>query len=194
MKMSMRILLLCGAVMMTASCAGAQAAMQEGNTPKAGTMEAPAKALDAMLAAYEEEAMGVAKEMPADKFNFVPPSMPGTKFEGVRSFAAQIIHLTQANYFFYATAASMKPDVDMKAIGNLKTKEEIVAAFAASFVFAHKAIATITAANAFEAIKPVDGQTTRATLAAFAVAHGFDHYGQMVEYLRMNGLVPPGSK
>ena len=35
---------------------------------------------------------------------------------------------------------------------------------------------------------------TRATLAAFGVAHGYDHYGQMVEYLRMNGLVPPGSK
>ena len=35
---------------------------------------------------------------------------------------------------------------------------------------------------------------TRATVAAFAKAHGFDHYGQMVEYLRMNGVVPPGSK
>jgi uncharacterized damage-inducible protein DinB len=69
-----------------------------------------------------------------------------------------------------------------------------VAALEKSFVFAHKAIATITAENAFLAIKPVDGQNTRATLAAFGVAHGFDHYGQMVEYLRMNGMVPPGSK
>jgi uncharacterized damage-inducible protein DinB len=55
-------------------------------------------------------------------------------------------------------------------------------------------VATITAANAFVTIKGVDGMQTRASIAAFGVAHGYDHYGQMVEYLRMNGLVPPGSK
>jgi hypothetical protein len=43
------------------------------------------------------------------------------------------------------------------------------------------------------AIKPVDGFSTRTTIAAFAAAHGYDHYGQMVEYLRMNGIVPPAS-
>jgi hypothetical protein len=31
-------------------------------------------------------------------------------------------------------------------------------------------------------------------VATFGVAHGFDHYGQMVEYLRMNGIVPPASR
>ena len=60
-------------------------------------------------------------------------------------------------------------------------------------VYAHKAIATITTENAFVAIKPVDGFSTRTTIAAFAAAHGNDHYGQMVEYLRMNGIVPPAS-
>ena len=76
----------------------------------------------------------------------------------------------------------------------IKTKDEAVAALAASFAFAHKAIATITPENAFVPVKPIDGQGTRATLAAFGVAHGYDHYGQLVEYLRMNGVVPPGSK
>jgi uncharacterized damage-inducible protein DinB len=82
----------------------------------------------------------------------------------------------------------------VKAIGSLTTKEQIVPALAASFAYAHRAIATITPANAFLTIKGVDGMQTRTTVAAFAVAHGFDHYGQMVEYLRMNGIVPPGSK
>jgi uncharacterized damage-inducible protein DinB len=82
----------------------------------------------------------------------------------------------------------------MKKINAMTTKDEAVAVLASSFEFAHKAIATITSANAFETIKGADGMHTRATLAAFAVAHGYDHYGQWVEYLRMNGMVPPGSK
>jgi len=69
-----------------------------------------------------------------------------------------------------------------------------VAALAGSFAFAHKAIATLTPGNAFEVVKlPEPGMWTRGTLAAFGVAHAFDHYGQMVEYLRMNGIVPPAS-
>jgi hypothetical protein len=88
----------------------------------------------------------------------------------------------------------MKPDVDMKKIETLTSKEDCVDILAKSLAFAHKAIATITAENAFVGIKAIDGMDTRATLAAFGVAHGYDHYGQMVEYLRMNGVVPPGSK
>ncbi len=66
-----------------------------------------------------------------------------------------------------------------------------MAALKASFVFAHKAIATLTVANAFDG---VHGEQTRASLAGGLVAHGFDHYGQLVEYLRMNGIVPPASR
>lgn len=159
----------------------------------------PAKALDDLLSLYEGEAMGVVKAMPADKYNFAPSAAifaPGqaVKFDTVRTFMDQVTHVTEANYYFYSAVGGMKPDVDMKALAGIKTKDEAVAALAASFQFAHKAIATITPENAFLPIKPVDGQGTRATLAAFGVAHGYDHYGQLVEYLRMNGVVPPGSK
>jgi uncharacterized damage-inducible protein DinB len=158
----------------------------------------PAKALDDMLSMFEHEVMGVAKTMPADKYDFAPsqeifkPSQK-VKFATVRTFGQQATHLIQANYLFYSSFSGMKPDVDVKKIETLTKKDDIVAALAASFVFAHKAIATITPANAFEPIKSVDGLNTRATVAAFGVAHGNDHYGQMVEYLRMNGLAPPGS-
>jgi hypothetical protein len=169
-------------------------------TPVAvGTVESPAKALDKMLGLFEYEAMGVVKAMPADKYSFAPKA--GTfaagsaeKFDGVRTFAEEVTHVAEANYYFYSSVSGMKPDVDMKAIGTLKTKEECVAALEKSFAFAHKAIATITVENAFVGIKPVDGMDTRVSLAAFGVAHGYDHYGQMVEYLRMNGVLPPGSK
>jgi len=159
----------------------------------------PAKALDDLLNLYENDAMGVVKAMPADKYNFAPSAAifapgQGVKFDTVRTFVQQVTHVAEANYYFYSSVGGLKPDVDTQALGDIKTKDEAVEALAASFRFAHKAIATITPENAFLPIKPVDGQGTRATLAAFGVAHGYDHYGQLVEYLRMNGIVPPGSK
>ena len=92
------------------------------------------------------------------------------------------------------TVSGQKPDVDVDAIGKMTSKEDCLKALAGSFAFGHKAMATVTPANAFESIKGADGLHTRVEVATFAVAHGFDHYGQMVEYLRMNGIVPPGSK
>jgi hypothetical protein len=50
---------------------------------------------------------------------------------------------------------------------------------------------TLTAQNAFES---VHGSATKASLAGGLVAHANDHYGQLVEYLRMNGIVPPASR
>ena len=164
-----------------------------------GSAMDPAKAQDQLLSLLEHELMGVVQAMPADKFAFAPgpsnfASGSTATFSGVRTFAQQAVHLAQANYFFFASLGGPKPAVDVKSLGALKSKEEIVAALQASFVYAHQAVATITAANAYVGIEGADGMHTRATVASFAVAHGYDHYGQMVEYLRMNGVVPPGSK
>ena len=155
----------------------------------------PAKAMDTMIGILESEVVPAAKAMPAEKYSFAPSStaMPGAKFDGVRTFGSEVAHMAAANYFFFGASSGMKPDVDVKAIGQLKTKDELVAALEKSFVFAHKAAATLTTANAFEPVE-VDGHQTRITGEAFGVAHAFDHYGQMVEYLRMNGIVPPASQ
>lgn len=163
--------------------------------PAVGTATDPAKEIDGMLSLFESEMTGLVKAMPADKFEFAPKTsmMAGSKYDGVRTFAAQVQHVIQANYYFYGLVGGMKPDVDMKAIASMNKKEDLVAALAACFAFSHKAVATITPANAFAAIKGADGMNTRATLATFGVAHGFDHYGQLVEYLRMNGIIPPAS-
>lgn len=165
--------------------------------PAIGTKEDPAKAVDDLLSLMEYQVVGAAKAMPADKYNFAPAQSifaPGqtTQFDTVRTFVAQVTHLASANYFFFSWSG-IKPDRDVKAIGSITTKDEAVAALEASFAYGHKAIATITPENAFVAIKPIDGYSTRVTIAAFAAAHGNDHYGQMVEYLRMNGIVPPAS-
>ena len=163
---------------------------------QATTQISPAKTYNDMLTQFEGECTGVAKAMPADKYNFAPAELKisGAKYDGVYTFAGEIKHLISANYYFYGVVGGLKPTVDMKAINALTSKDDILKALAESFVFAHKAIATLTPANAFDEIKPIDGVNSRGGLAAFGVAHGFDHYGQMVEYLRMNGIVPPGSK
>jgi uncharacterized damage-inducible protein DinB len=122
--------------------------------------------------------------------------VPGqtTQFATVRTFAGQATHVAEANYFFYQAVSGLKPDVDVTALRKMTKKEDVVAALAASFAFGHRAIATLTAANAFEVVTISEpGFYTRATLAQFGVSHANDHYGQMVEYLRMNGLVPPAS-
>jgi len=167
--------------------------------PSAGAIAPPAKAIESQLDQVEEQMMGLVKAMPAEKFAFAPsaaifvPSEP-TKFAGVRTFAQQATHVAEANYFFYATVSGLKPDVDPSGIEKLTGKEDVVRVLAGSFAFAHRAIATITPANAWEVIQSSEpGFQTRATLAQFGVSHAFDHYGQMVEYLRMNGIVPPAS-
>jgi uncharacterized damage-inducible protein DinB len=182
---------------MLMSALGAKAQMGEPPAgPPVGTVVTPAKAIEPLIGLWEYQFVGVAKAMPADKYDFKPmTNVPeGAKFDGVRSFADEVKHVAQANYYFYSAASGLKPDVDMKAITGLKTKDEIVKALEGSFAFAHKAVATLTLENSFKAIKSVDGMFTPIALMAFGPAHGYDHYGQMVEYLRMNGVLPPGSK
>jgi uncharacterized damage-inducible protein DinB len=192
------------AVVLVLSCCGWTAAAQMGEmqmqeSKPAVTAESPARAMDELLSLYEHEAMGVVNAMPADKYSFAPStatfaSGQREKFDGVRTFVQEVTHVAEANYYFYSSMSGLSPDVDMTKIESLTSKADAVAMLAKSFAFGHRAIATITTENAFLTIKSVDGMQTRVSLAAFAVAHGYDHYGQMVEYLRMNGIVPPGSK
>lgn len=186
--------------MAAACCLLAASSLAVGQGAGAAKTATPAEAINAQLSLIEGEMMGAVKAMPAEKYSFAPSAAifaPGQKTEfpsGIRTFAQQVTHVAQANYFFFSTVSGTKPDVDMAAIAKLTQKDEIVAALAASFAFGHKAIATLTPANTFEVLKSNEpGLQTRGTLSTFAVAHAFDHYGQMVEYLRMNAIVPPAS-
>lgn len=185
-----------GAAVMTGGAPAARAQM--GGAATTGGPVDLNKVLDGMVSGLEKEMMGVVNAMPADKFGFAPSQsifVPGQKvaFDGVRTFAEQCTHVASANYYYFGAVGGMKPSVDVGSLKNLKSKAEVVQALQASFAFAHQAVATLTPDNA---MNPVGGRepATRATLVAGGVAHGFDHYGQMVEYLRMNGLTPPGSK
>jgi hypothetical protein len=161
-----------------------------------GTLIEPAKSFDGMLSDFEGEMVPLAKAMPADKFDFAPSAAifvagQGSEYTGVSSFRKMVLHVAAANYYYGNLVSGLKPDVDVKALAEIKGKDKAVAALEASFVFAHKVMGTLTVQNAFES---VHGTDTRASLAGGLVAHANDHYGQLVEYLRMNGIVPPASR
>jgi uncharacterized damage-inducible protein DinB len=170
--------------------------------PKAESLATvePSKSFDVALSAFETQFIGLAKAMPADKYNFAPSAAifaPGQKTDylspdnkGVRNFGQMVAHVAQANYFYGGMLSGLKPDVDAKAVGSLTDKDQIIAALEKSFAFVHQAIGTLTVENAFQGVR---GEQTRASVAAGVIAHGFDHYGQLAEYLRMNGIIPPAS-
>jgi uncharacterized damage-inducible protein DinB len=196
----MRLRYVCTALIL-GGCTLAGFAQSASTSPKVavGTQMSPVQAQEELLNLFEHEFMGVAQAMPADKYGFAPAAATftasqGAKYDGVRTFAQEISHVTLANYFFASKILGEKVPVDPKTIQSLTTKEDLLKAAADSFAYAHKALATITPENAYIAIDGVDGLHTRSVVASFISAHGFDHYGQMVEYLRMNGIVPPGSK
>jgi hypothetical protein len=164
--------------------------------PAAGAAVDPAQSFDAAVTRVEGLWMGAAQAMPADKYNFAPSAAifaPGQKvqFDGVRTYAQIVTHTIQANYTYFSMVGGIKPDVDIKAIGDLKSKDGIVKALAATFAFAHKAVANVTAANAFTSVR---GVQTPASMFAGAIGHAEDEYGQAVEYLRMNAIIPPASE
>lgn len=90
-----------------------------------------------------------------------------------------------------------KPAVDVSnenGPDSIKTKAGIVKFLKDSFALGHRAAKSLTSANMGERVQSEFGKQPRLFLTTFTVAHCFDHYGQMVEYLRMNGIVPPASR
>jgi len=156
-----------------------------------------ASTLDREISTIEKQIVEVAEAMPEDKFNFSPESLniPGGEYKGVRTFAVQVKHVAASNYFLWSPLTGDKlPEGlnDGNGPENFKTKADIIKFLKDSFALGHKAAATLTTQNMLQTAE--HSKSTRLHLATFAVAHAFDHYGQMVEYLRMNGIVPPASR
>jgi uncharacterized damage-inducible protein DinB len=160
-----------------------------------------ASAVDQQISILEREFVGAAEAMPDDKFNFAPGSLniPNSEYKGVKTFAEEVRHVAATNYLLWGAITGDKSPIESKednGPSELKTKAEIVKYLKNSFVIGHKAAKSLTAENAAAQVPSPfgQGQTTKLFCATFAVAHAFDHYGQMVEYLRMNGIIPPASR
>jgi uncharacterized damage-inducible protein DinB len=203
MKHIQTSLLLTAALSLAAASAYAQSAK---SSPAAGASASPSapptivSAIDREISIVEKELIDAAEAMSDAKFDFSPEklNLAGSDYKGVRTFGEQLKHVAASNYLIWSPITGEKPPDtvnDGKGPANMKAKPEIIEFLKDSFAFGHKSVATLNSSNLVEPITSSSGRpTTRLFLATFAAAHAFDHYGQIVEYLRMNGIVPPASR
>ena len=128
-----------------------------------------------------------AEQVPEEMYAFKPTP-------DVRSLGQLFGHIADANFGICSMASGQKPE--MQGIEKGKTsKADLAAALAASFKFCEAAFAGLTAASANETVKFfLPGTHTRLSVLTFNTAHDFEHYGNIVTYMRLKGLVPPSSK
>ena len=155
--------------------------------------------VDRQISTVEKLITEAAEAMPENKFNFSPENLniPGADYKGVRTFAMEVKHVAASNYALWSPLTGDRFPKDFlggNGPENLQTtKAEIMKFLKDSFALGHKAAGTLTADNMLQPAVP-GGSTARLNRASFAVAHAYDHYGQMVEYPRMNGITPPASR
>ena len=170
-------------------------AIAVGQMPSHPPAKTPGEALKFGLSIAQQEFTSAAEAMPEDKYSFAPTN---GDFKGVRTFAQQVKHVAAANYMFGAGVLGEKPPVELggeNGPDSLKTKADILKFLNDSFTYLNKALESVTTQNQLDQIdSPFGMKVSRLSLASFSLAHPFDHYGQMVEYLRMNGIVPPASR
>jgi hypothetical protein len=132
--------------------------------------------------------------MPEAKYSFVPSA---GEFKGVRSFGEQVKHVACANFAFFNEIEGKTPPEHCEKGGPApaKSKAELVKYLRDSFEYGHRVLATINTQNALARVEgPYGGPNTQLGIAVAAVWHIADHYGQVVGYLRMNGIVPPSTQ
>jgi len=156
-----------------------------------------ASAVDRDISAVEKLIVELAEAMPEEKCNFSPENLniPGSDYKGVRTFAQQVKHVAASNYAIWSGVTGDKFPKDYlggNGPENIKSKADAIKFLKGSFALGHKAAATLTVENMLQ--NPGTSKSSRLHLAVFGVEHAFDHYGQMVEYVRMNGIVPPASR
>ncbi|MGA3054401.1 MAG: DinB family protein [Candidatus Korobacteraceae bacterium] len=155
-----------------------------------------AMVLDRSLSNVEQEVVPAAEAMPEDKFNFAPTQ---GEFKTVRTFAQQVKHIATANYALGAGILAEKPPLDLEGENGpakITSKAEVIQYLKDSFTYLHKAMNSIDENNVLGLVQSPFGpnKVSRLGLAVGAISHPFDHYGQMVEYLRMNNIIPPASR
>ncbi len=141
----------------------------------------------------ERQFVSLADAMPADRWTFAPTN---GEFAGVRTFAAQVKHVACANVAFFNEVEHKEPPPDCETGGPnpATTKAELMQYLRESFTYATTVMRRLTPANALDPVEgPYGGKTTRLGISTLAIWHATDHYGQLVVYLRMNGIVPPAS-
>jgi len=130
--------------------------------------------------------IGAAQKMPEENYSFKPTPE-------VRSFGQLVGHVADANYMFCSQASGEANP--MKDIEKTKTaKTDLVAALKDAVAYCNKAFDSMTDAKGSQTVKFMNFDIAKLTLFSLNTAHTDEHYGNMVTYLRLKGIVPPTSE
>ena len=176
------------------------------SAPTAAELSAKETVASAFLRSLDDEEYelrSAAEFMPAGKYGYRPAQgdyggvYPGYGPKELRTFAEQIKHVACANFAFSAEldGKTPPPDCDKGGPNPAKTRDELVSYLRDSFKALRKSLSAVTQKNMFDPIEgPYAGPNKRLGIANVAIWHGADHYGQLVLYMRLNGIVPPASR
>lgn len=149
---------------------------------------------DDLVTLVEEAVLSLAEAMPAERYDFAPTE---GAVAGVRTFGEQVRHVAAVIFMTSALVLEERPPYGPGTHNNgpddIRSKAEVIRFLKASLVYARRAMASLTAANHLESVPSAFGPMPRSAIAAGVAYHSFNHYGQMVVYARLNGIVPPAS-
>lgn len=192
-------LLALAAVAAQAQMGGSAPPAQQPSGSGAAQQQQPTESLvlDRNLSGTERDVVPAADAMPADKYDFAP-NIPGGDFKTVRTFAKQVKHIAATNFACASAVLGEKSPQDTSDDGPdaMKSKDEVMKYLKDSYEYAHKAEKSITPENQLDIVQSPfgPGKTTKLNMGICLISHAMDHYGQMVEYLRMNNIIPPASR
>ena len=113
--------------------------------------------------------------------------------EEVRSLGGILAHIANAQYLFCSTAAGEDSPMSENLEETLTTKAEIVAGLKAAFEYCGGVYAGMTDAGGAEMRDVFGNPMAASAVLAFNTAHNYEHYGNLVTYMRINGITPPSS-
>jgi hypothetical protein len=149
-----------------------------------------AESVSGTLQFTEGNFLALAEAMPEEKYSYIPTT---GKFDDARSFGEQVKHVACAQFAFFNEFEGKKPPDDCEKGGHdpAKSKAELIKYLKDSFDYSNRVLATLTVNNALDRVEGrYAGPNTKLGISVIAVWHISDHYGQLVEYLRLNGIVP----
>jgi uncharacterized damage-inducible protein DinB len=188
------LLIICSITFTFAGVAKLDSPQNSATKPAAKSDDIPksiAESISGTLQFVEGNFLGIADAMPEDKYSYIPTT---GKFDDARSFGEQVKHVACAQFAFFNEFEGKKPPDDCEKGGHdpAKTKAELIKYLKDSFDYGNGVLGTLTATNALDRVEGrYAGPSTKLGISVVAVWHITDHYGQLVEYLRLNGIVPP---
>lgn len=130
--------------------------------------------------------IAAAQKMPEENYSFKPSP-------DVRTFGQLVGHLADSQYFFCSLAGG-----ETKSSGGVEksktSKADLIAALKDAVAYCTKVHADMTDAKGSETVKLMNSDFARLTVLAGNTAHNYEHYGNMVTYMRIKGIVPPTSE